>query len=139
MNLDLTDLRAFMAVAELGSFRAGADALHLSQPALSRRIANLEEELGVQLFERTTRRVSLTVAGRELSHKARDLLNHLESSLLAIRDLSGAWKSEVGIACVHSAVRHFLPDVLRRYHASFPNVKVRILDEGASDCLSRVK
>ena len=58
-------------VAELGSFRAAADAVHLSQPALSRRVGKLEQALGVRLFERTTRRVSLTAVGREFARKAR--------------------------------------------------------------------
>ena len=138
MNLELANLRAFVAVAELGSFHAAADALHLSQPALSRRIANLEEALGARLFDRTTRRVSLTLVGRELSHKARFLLNQVESSLLGIQDLTDAWKSEVTIACVPSAVYYFLPTVLLRYQSKFPNIRVRILDEGANECLSSV-
>ena len=64
MNFDLGDLRAFVAVAKLGSFRAAAAELHLSQPALSRRIEKLEGALGVRLFDRTTRKVDLTTVGR---------------------------------------------------------------------------
>jgi DNA-binding transcriptional LysR family regulator len=60
MNFDLADLCAFVAVAKLGSFRAAAAELHLSQPALSRRIEKLEGTLGVRLFHRTTRKVDLT-------------------------------------------------------------------------------
>jgi DNA-binding transcriptional LysR family regulator len=73
-----------------------------------------------------------------LSHKARFLLNEVESSLLGIRDLTDAWKSEVVVACVPSAVYYFLPSVLVRYHELYPNIRVRILDEGANDCLSSV-
>jgi DNA-binding transcriptional LysR family regulator len=138
MSLELANLRAFVAVAELGSFHAAAETLHLSQPALSRRISNLEEMLGARLFDRTTRRVSLTVVGRELSHKARFLLNQVESSMLGIRDLTEAWKSEVWLASVPSAVYYFLPPVLLRYREKFPNIKVGILDEGANGCLSSV-
>jgi len=64
MKFDLADLRAFLAVADLGSFRAASDALHLSQSALSRRVDKLEAALGVQLFTRTTRKVELTTIGR---------------------------------------------------------------------------
>jgi len=60
MNFDLGDLRAFIAVAELASFRAAAETIHLSQPALSRRIDKLEDALGVRLFDRDTRNVELT-------------------------------------------------------------------------------
>jgi DNA-binding transcriptional LysR family regulator len=138
MSLELANLRAFVAVAELGSFHAAAGALHLSSPALSHRIANLEETLGARLFERTTRQVTLTPIGRELSTKARHLLNEVEGALLGIRDLTQGWKSAVVIACVPSAAYYFLPRVLLRYQKAFPSVHVRIMDEGANDSLSRV-
>ena len=57
MNFDLSDLRAFVTVAQLASFRAAAQALHVSQPALSRRVDKLEQALGMRLFERSTRQV----------------------------------------------------------------------------------
>ena len=69
MQFDLNDLQAFRAVAELGSFRKAAEAVHISQPAFSRRIDKLEEALGVRLLERTTRRVSLTAVGRDFARK----------------------------------------------------------------------
>jgi len=86
MNFDLPDLRAFVSVAKLGSFSAAAEELHLSQPALSRRIEKLESALGVRLFHRTTRKVDMTTVGREFSHRASDLLNILEQSLMGIRE-----------------------------------------------------
>ena len=65
MNFTLQGLQAFVAVADLGSFTAAAAAVHISQPALTRRVRKLESSLGVRLFERTTRKVELTFAGRE--------------------------------------------------------------------------
>lgn len=138
MNLNLSDLRAFVAVAELNSFGGAAAELHISQPALSRRIEKLEDTLGVRLFDRTTRSVEMTAVGREFSRKARELLNGLDESLLSIRDLSTRVTGEVTIACVPSAVRYFLPSVLRDYHAQYPRIVVRIIDEGANDVLSTV-
>ena len=88
MKFGLSDLEAFVALAELASFRKAAESVHLSQPALSRRIAKLEDALSVRLFDRTTRSVSLTAVGRDFSTKARDLLNELEQSLLAIDDVA---------------------------------------------------
>jgi DNA-binding transcriptional LysR family regulator len=137
MNFDLADLRAFVAVAEVGSFHAAAETLHLSPPALSRRIQKLEEALGVRLFERTTRLVSLTVVGRELSRKARGVLDDLESALLGIR-VDGNRMGEVTVGCVVSAVNHLLAKVLREFHASYPNLRVRIVDGGATEVLSSV-
>ena len=138
MNLDLGDLRAFVAVAERGSFHAAASDIHLSQPALSRRVAKLEASLGVRLLERTTRKVELTTVGRDFARKARDLLNGLDQSLLGIGAIAERMSGEVTIACVPSAVRYFLPDVLRRYHEKYPRILLRVTDEGAGDVLSSV-
>ena len=99
-QFDLADLRAFVAVADLSSFRAAAEAIHLSQPALSRRIEKLERALGVRLFDRTTRAVMLTAIGRDFVRKARKLLDDLEESLLSIRGVGATRRDEVTIACL---------------------------------------
>jgi len=138
MNFDLADLRAFVALAELESFRAAAEALHLSQPALSRRIDKLEGALGVRLFDRTTRSVNLTAVGRDFSRKARDLLDELENTLLGIRDVAAKRTGEVTVACVPSAVHYFLPGVVKQYHERYPKIRVRIVDEDANAVLSTV-
>jgi DNA-binding transcriptional LysR family regulator len=137
-NFDLGDLRAFVAVADLGAFGKAALQLHLSAPALSRRIDKLEEALGVRLFERTTRRVDLTTVGRSFAQRARHVLNELESSLLGTRDLAQRLAGQVTIACVPSAVAYFLPDVIREYHRRFPGIRVRLTDEASSDILLAV-
>ncbi|SFV15179.1 LysR family transcriptional regulator [Pseudoduganella namucuonensis] len=138
MNFDLADLRAFVAVAELNSFRAAADSIHLSQPALSRRVEKLELALGVRLFERTTRSVSLTAVGRDFSHKARTLLDDLENSLLSMQAVAASQLGEVVIACVPSAVYYFLPKVLRTFHEQYPRIRVRIVDDSANAALESV-
>lgn len=138
MNFDLADLRAFVAVAELNSFRAAAESIHLSQPALSRRIDKLEGALGVRLFERTTRSVTLTAVGRDFSHKARSLLDDLEQSLLSMQAVAASQMGEVVIACVPSAVYYFLPKVLRDFHQQYPRIRVRIIDDGANAVLESV-
>ncbi|MFK3796407.1 MULTISPECIES: LysR family transcriptional regulator [unclassified Pseudomonas] len=138
MNLEMSDLRAFVAVAERGTFSAAALDLHLSQPALSRRIAKLEAKMGMRLIERTTRRVDLTAFGREFARKARDILNNLDESLIGLGDVAGRMSGEVTVACVPSVVRYFLPQVLRTFHGQYPRIVIRILDEGASDVLSSV-
>lgn len=138
MNFDLADLRAFVAVAELGSFRAAALELHLSQPALSRRVDKLEGALGVRLFHRTTRKVALTAVGREFSHRARELLNGLDESLLGIRAVATRVTGEVTIACMPSSIRYFLPNVLIQFHALYPSILVRIIDQGTTEILATV-
>lgn len=138
MNFDLADLRAFLAVADLSSFRAASEALHLSQSALSRRVEKLEDALGVRLFTRTTRRVELTTVGRAFVHRARNVLSELESALLGIQDVAQRLSGEVTLACVPSAVGHFLPAAIDRYHQRYPQIRIRVLDESSSNVLLAV-
>lgn len=137
-KFDLPDLQAFTAVAALGSFRAAAQSLHLSQPALSRRIDKLEAGLGVRLLERTTRKVSLSNTGREFARKAQSLLDELDTTILGMEDLAAQRNGIVTVACVPSATRYFLPQVLGRFHAHFPRIRVRIHDAHANEVLAAV-
>ena len=138
MNFDLGDLKAFLAVADLGSFRAASEALHLSQSALSRRTDKLEEALGVRLFTRTTRKVELTAIGRGFAPRARNVLNELENALVGIRDVAERMSGVVTIACVPSAVAYSLPGVIGRYHEQYPRISIRIIDESSSQVLTAV-
>jgi DNA-binding transcriptional LysR family regulator len=135
----LADLRAFVTVGELQSFAAAAKALHLSQPALSRRISHLEDLLGVRLFDRTTRSVGLTVLGRRFLDEVRGLVEDLDRSVLSLRDAAELEAGDVTIGCVFSAVHHFLPPVIRAFRAQHPRVLVRIIEEGADEVLASVK
>ena len=84
INFELLDLRAFLVVLDLGGFHKAAEALNLSQPALSRRIQSLEAAVGAPLLERTTRRVAATSIGRSLEPLARRLIDELEESVEAL-------------------------------------------------------
>lgn len=138
INMEMGDLRALVAVAELGSFSAAANELHLSQPALSRRISKLEAALGVRLVERTTRRVEMTATGREFGRQARQVLNAFEEAVLGIGEGASKIRGEVTIACVPTAVSRCLFEVLKEYRRQYPGILVRVLDDGASDVLSTV-
>ncbi len=138
INFDLTDLQAFRAVAELGSFRKAAEVVNISQPALSRRIDKLEEALGVPLFERTTRSVKLTTVGRVFARSAEQLLDDLDVALLSIRDVSSSRLGHVTIACVPSVAYYFLPNLIASYHRRFPRIRVKLLDASANEVLSAV-
>lgn len=138
LNFDLNDLMAFRAVAELASFRKAADAVHLSQPAFSRRIDKLEQALGVRLLERTTRRVELTAVGRDFERRVRHLLDELDSTLLGIRGVAATRMGDVTVACVPSTVYYYLSQVIRRYHTDSPKVRVKVFDAGANEALAAV-
>ncbi len=138
IHFDLNDLYAFRAVAAMANFRRAAESVHLSQPAFSRRIDKLEQSLGVQLLERTTRRVTLTAVGRDFERRVRDLLDDLDATLLGIRGVAASRRGEVSVACVPSSVYYHLSDVVRRFRVQAPNVGVRIVDAGANDVLAAV-
>jgi DNA-binding transcriptional LysR family regulator len=138
INYDIHDLQAFVAVADRASFRQAATDLFLSQSALSRRIEKLEEGLGVKLFERTTRRVQLTNVGQTFLMNVRTALDGLEDAVLSVADLAAHRTGTVTLACVPSAVWHFLPEVLNRFSARFPRIRVRVHDESAQDVLNLV-
>lgn len=138
MKFDLSDLKAFVTVAKLGSFTAAATELHISQPALSRRIEKLEAALNTRLLKRTTRKVSTTTVGREFYHRATELLHNLDASLLGISEVSRQINGEITISCMPSAMRFFLPRILRVYHERYPGITIRIIDQGATDALSAV-
>jgi DNA-binding transcriptional LysR family regulator len=138
MKVDLNDLEAFVLVAELRSFAAAAELIHLSQSALTRRIQKLEEMLGVALLERTTRRVDLTTVGREFLPKARRVLDDLDTSLLAVREIAERRVGQVNVACVPTAAYYFLPEIIRAFGEDYPNIRIRIVDEGANAVLQSV-
>jgi DNA-binding transcriptional LysR family regulator len=138
MKFSLGDLEAFVAIAERGSFRGAADVVHLSQPALSRRIEKLEAALGVRLLDRTIRPVSPTAVGREFYKKTRALLDDLGSTLLVMGDEAAGQSGEVTVACVPSAAYYYLPEFIRRYRREFPRVRIQIQDETASVALDAV-
>ncbi|MDZ3991946.1 LysR family transcriptional regulator [Pseudomonas sp. Teo4] len=138
INFDLNDLQAFRALVDHGSFRKAAETVRISQPALSRRIEKLEDALGVRLFERTTRKVSLTQAGRGFMPSVERLLDDLDSALLGISEVASNRLGHVTIACVPSAAYYFMPRVVAHYHQQFPRIKVKVLDASAHDVLSAV-
>jgi DNA-binding transcriptional LysR family regulator len=138
INFDLQQLQAFVAVADRGSFRAAAEHIHLSPPALSRRIERLESILGSRLFNRTTREVELTALGRVFLDRARTAIDDLESAMLGIADIAANRSGRVTVACVPSAALYFLPRVIRSFSEQYPAIRVRLIDETMNQVLQSV-
>lgn len=128
MKVEHSELEAFVAVAELGNFQRAADKLHLTQPGLSRRIRKLEQTLGVELFQRTTRSVSLTGVGRHFLPMARQQIAQLETMLSSVREIAEKRFGKIRLASLPTVVSRVLPDVLRRYAGKYPKVGVQIFD-----------
>jgi len=138
--IELRHLRYFIAVAEELHFRRAAERLHIAQPGLSQQVQALEEQLGVQLLERSRRRVQLTFAGTTLLEEGRRVLALLERAE-ALTGLAG--RGEVGhltIGVIRSATYKILPNILREYKHRYPKVKLVVRDMVSAvqiECLRR--
>ncbi|TWC42904.1 DNA-binding transcriptional LysR family regulator [Pseudomonas sp. SJZ079] len=124
--MDLAALNAFIAIAETGSFSEAGERLHLTQPAVSKRIASLEQQLSVRLFDRLGREVSLTEAGRALLPRAYQILNVLEDTRRALTNLSGEISGRLTLATSHHIGLHRLPPLLRAFTRAHPQVALDI-------------
>ena len=132
--MEIATLQAFVAVAEHSSFSEAAEALFLTQPAVSKRVAQLEAELGVRLFDRIGRRVSLTANGAALLPGARRLLNDARELKGLMRDLSGAVRGRLVMGTSHHIGLHRLPGPLKLFSERFPEVEldIRFMDSEAA-------
>lgn len=130
--VEFDQLRYFLRVAELENFTRAAADLGISQPALSRSIQKLEEELGQPVFERKTRRVELTDAGTLLQARAREVLSILEDTKAEITDDGQSGRVRVGV--IPTIAPYFLPGVLREFSAEFPRASL-IVQENTTEAL----
>jgi DNA-binding transcriptional LysR family regulator len=132
MKIDTLGVEAFIAIAEHGRFQRAAEALHITQTALTRRLQNLEGLLGVTLVERTTRSVALTRIGHEFLPQCRRLLSELATALAEIHRTGRAQRGDVAIACVPTVGIQYLPRIIQEYAARYPDNRIRILDHASS-------
>jgi DNA-binding transcriptional LysR family regulator len=124
--MDNQNLKAFITVADCRSFSDAADQLYITQSAISKRIAQLELQIGKKLFDRIARQVSLTEAGKELLPRAQRILKEYEDALQAINDLSGEASGTLRLAISHHLGLHRLPPVLKQFSKQYPNVTLDI-------------
>jgi len=128
MNVTLKQLEAFLAVARLGSFSAAAKALHVSQPALTALVQNLEAQLGAQLFERSSRGATMTTKGRELRPTVETMLNALNETLAGIMHSTSPRGGLVTLACIPSAAALTMPPLIAEFQRLMPQVKIEMRD-----------
>lgn len=122
--MDIEALRAFVAVAETGSFSAAAARLFITQPAVSKRIAALERELGTALFDRIGRRIRATGAGDALLVRARAIINEVEDAKRSLTNLTGAVAGPLALGTSHHIGLHRLPPALKKYSQLYPTVRL---------------
>lgn len=124
--MDTQLLEAFLAVVENGSFSAAAEKVHITQPAISKRIAQLEALLACQLFDRISRPIYLTEAGQQLLPHAEKILRDIRIARQVIHDLSGHIGGSLRIAISHHIGLHRLPPVLKEFVGNNPNVSLEV-------------
>ncbi len=122
--MDIAGLQAFVTIADSGSFSLAAGRLHLTQPAVSKRLAALEAELDTRLFDRLGRAVRLTEAGGVLLPRALRILAELDDTRRALRNLSGVVTGPLTLATSHHIGLHRLPPVLRIFSSRYPQVRL---------------
>lgn len=124
--MDTQTLRAFLTVAECQSFTEAAELMHLTQPAISKRLSNLEQQLEHRLFDRIGRKVSLTEAGEALLPQARAILLAMANAERSVRDLDGSVGGKLSMGISHHIGLHRLPPVLRYFTRTYPEVRLDI-------------
>src|ERR1700752_3302876 len=126
MQLSLRQFEVFLAVARAKSFRGAAEVLHLSQPALSQHVAELERELGTRLFDRLRRSVALTEAGRILEDHALRLFATLTSAREAIAELGGLQRGSLLVGASTPAGIYGLPTMVATFQQRYPGITLNL-------------
>jgi DNA-binding transcriptional LysR family regulator len=128
--LDSRQLRAFVSLAQTGSFTVTAKALFLSQSAVSHSMKALEEDVGCLLLDRTGKKISLTQAGEQFMHHAEKILTEMESARMSLEQLGKWGRTRLRLGASLTACEHILPPVLRKFQEKFPQCLISI---GAAD------
>ncbi len=132
--MDIADLEAFIAAVETGSFSRAAERIYLTQPAISKRIANLEHDLGTRLFDRIGRQIALTPAGQSLLASGHRILSEIEDARRGISNIAGLVSGKLCMATSHHIGLHRLPPALKSFHGRYPAVELdlRFMDSEAA-------
>lgn len=136
---DMRHIRAFLAVARIGNFTRAASELHVSQSALTVQIKQLEESLGVSLFDRGKRKVALTDVGRDVMAPLERIMVDTESLVSRTRELTSLRRGLVTMAVLPSLAARIVPRAIQKFTRMYPGVEVRIRDIVAERIIDAVK
>ncbi|MDC0517312.1 LysR substrate-binding domain-containing protein [Porticoccaceae bacterium] len=139
MSIPINQIVVFTTVARAGSFAEAAIQLHLSQPALSVAMKNLEQSLGGKLLARTTRSVTLTPEGKAFYPVARRLLSEWEQSMQDVRNHFALGRGKLDIAAMPTYTTNFLPKILAEFHSQYPNIHITVHDVIAENVVQMVR
>jgi len=139
MSYLLKEIVVFVKIIELGSFKAAAHELHLTQSAMTQRLKKLEDMMGVRLIERTTRTVASTAVGRSFLPVAKRMITQFEQSMADLTDVIHGRAGQVVIASLISVATYVLPAAIGHFGEAHPNVGVRVLDDSEQEIAEYVR
>ncbi|MDO4682423.1 MAG: LysR family transcriptional regulator [Lautropia sp.] len=138
MNVTLRQLRAFITLARTGSFTQAAEHLHVTQSALSGLIKELEQALGIRLFDRSTRHTQLSDVGSDIYPLIEQILSELDGVLTEVSNLKALKKGVVRVAAPQLMASTLLPEVIAGFRQLFPDIEIRLLDCAVEGVTTRV-
>ena len=136
--MDIHIMEYYLAIIREGNISAAAESLHLSQPALSRQIKDLEEELGVTLFERGSRKIKLTEEGMILRRRAEEMVRLMQITESEIREAQNKIAGEVHIGAGESLAFHHLSRIAGNIHQSYPDIRFHITSGDTADLMDQL-
>lgn len=139
INLSSRDLEAFLALAHTQHFTRAAERCHLSQSAFSQKIARIEQVAGVALFARSTRHVALTPEGEVFAEEVRRIQQDLQHALGHVHELATRKVGKVAVAALPSVAAVWMPQVIARYRAAHPNIRIELFDALAGGGLALLR
>ena len=132
ITMEIKDMRAFYAIVEEGNISHAAQRLDIAQPALSRQMKRLETSLGVQLFERGSRRIRLTDAGRVLYSRVEHILGMVDGTVREITEIGSGIAGSIQLGTITTSGALLLPELISEFHRRYPQVTYQIWEaEGA--------
>lgn len=139
LRVTIRQIEGFLAVAEAGNFSRAARRLNIAQPALSQAVKDLEAEIGLRLFDRTTRRVELTDAGHEFRDSAAKIIEELGDAMQNVHDLVKRRRGRVRIAAPPLLAAVILPRTIADFHRHHPGITVELIDAGTEQIVESVR
>lgn len=137
--MDAHSLRAFLTIVDQKSFSEAAELLHLTQPAISKRLAALENQLGTRLIDRSHRRIQLTDAGAKLVPHARRILDEVHNARQALMEGNGRVSGRLSVIASHHIGLHHLPAWLRRLNRDYPEVALALQFMDSESALGQMR
>lgn len=133
--MDIRQLKYFVTIVDEGNITKAAEKLHIAQPPLSQQLKLLEEELGIKLIERNTRKIQITEAGYMLWHRAKQIIELTETTEKELRDFKEGLQGTLSIGAIASAGDTLLPNRINSFHRAYPDVNFHIRECSTNEIL----